>query len=173
MIGQVHLIYFKLLPTICEFLLSFEIASTWNSPNNGTCQSSVPGSFSPKYQAASDTMFETSLLVIELTARIKSYVKLIIRIFCFLILLFQIPVFFFLLFQWKLIDVHELCKNRKVFFFIALLLSALITPPDLVSQLTITCILIAVYEIVILMGFFIDLKIAQKISRFVLVKKQT
>ena len=62
---EIFIIYFFLFPKICEFLLSFQISTP-----------------------------ETSLVMVELSARIESYVKLIIRLLIFILFFFQLPFFF-------------------------------------------------------------------------------
>lgn len=124
-------IYLKIFPEVCKFLLSFEISSF----NKKTIE---------------------PLLVVELSARIKSYVNLTFQFFFFLLLLFQIPFFFFSFFYLKWLTSYTLCRNRKFFFFIFVFFSALFSPPDAISQIWITCFLYCIYEILIIMGFFLQ-----------------
>jgi sec-independent protein translocase protein TatC len=122
-------IYFEIFPQICKFLLSFEISS-----------------FNHK---------ETDpLIIIELSARIKSYVNLTFQFFFFLLIIFQIPFGFFFLFYYKWLTSYNLCKNRKLFLFFFILVSAFLSPPDLISQIWITFFFYCMYEILIIMGFF-------------------
>jgi sec-independent protein translocase protein TatC len=124
-------IYLKIFPEVCKFLLSFEISS-FN-------------------QKATEPLF-----VVELSARIKSYVHLIFQFFFFLILLFQIPFCFFSFFYFKWLTSYTLCRNRKFFFFVFVFFSALFSPPDAISQIWITCFLYCIYEILIIMGLFLE-----------------
>ena len=122
-------IYFKIFPEVCKFLLSFEISYF----NQKTME---------------------PLLVVELSARIKSYVNLTFQFFFFLETPFiSNPFFFFSFFYFKWLTSYTLCRNRKFFFFVFVFFSALFSPPDAISQIWITCFLYCIYEILIIMGF--------------------
>ena len=52
-----------------------------------------------------------------------------------------------------------MCQYRKLVFFFSLLISALISPPDVLSQLFISLILYIMYEIIIFIGFYKQLSL--------------
>jgi len=76
---EILLTYFILLPKICHFLISFEIASHLENSSLGL----------------------EPLINVEFSARIESYVKIIIKISSIIFLLFQIPLCICLLYSKK------------------------------------------------------------------------
>lgn len=133
-ISEILFTYFILLPKICNFLISFEMISESN--NYGF-------SLNP-------------LISVEFTARLESYVKLIVKISSLFFFLFQIPLCICLLYSKKLLDVSSLYNNRKILSIFSLLLSAFLVPPDLVSQLVIAFLFYVVFEILIFLGLFFE-----------------
>ncbi len=95
---------------------------------------------------------KSGLIIIQLSARIQSYVSLLINFFVFFLAVFQIPFFFLGLYYKKICTSYDLCKNRKIIFFIFLLISAFISPPDILSELIITLLFFFMYEFLILIG---------------------
>ncbi len=126
--------YFIFLPKIFNFLLSFEISS----PTMETT-----GHLDP-------------LVRVEFTARIKSYVSLLVKLFLGLLVLFQTPFCFFFLFSKKLVHVSSLYSNRRISWLICLLVSAFLVPPDLFTQLLVACFFSLVCELVIFIGLFFE-----------------
>jgi sec-independent protein translocase protein TatC len=124
-------IYWILFPKFCEFLVSFEIKSLISNHNN-------------------------LLVSIEFSPRIESYIKLTTQLFSFLLFIFQFPLIFFILFIKKLISSYTLCEQRKIYFFFSILVSALFSPPDFLSQLLLSSILYIFYEFIIFIGFFLN-----------------
>lgn len=126
-------VYLFVFPKICEFLISFEIQSL-ESTNE-------------------------ALLNLEFTPRIASYITLFSRLILFCLAVFQLPFLFLGLFSKKIISCYHLCQYRKLVFFFSLLISALISPPDVLSQLFISLILYIMYEIIIFIGFYKQLSL--------------
>ena len=131
---EILLIYFYLLPKICHFLISFEMAS--NLDNSG--------------------LYLVPLISVEFTARIESYVKLIIKISSILLLFFQIPLCICILYSKRLIHVSSFYNNRKILSLMALLISAFLVPPDALSQLIVALFFFLVFEFFIFVGFFFE-----------------
>jgi Sec-independent protein secretion pathway component TatC len=94
---------------------------------------------------------------LELTARLESYVNLSIRFYVIMLTLFQIPFLVVILYYRNIIDCYILCKIRKFFLFSSLLISAFISPPDILSQCIITILLFFFYEFLIFIGLFHDI----------------
>lgn len=124
-------IYWIIFPKFCEFLVSFEMKSLL--PNQ-----------------------ENILVSIEFSPRIESYIKLTTQLFSFLLFIFQFPLIFFILFLKKLITSYSLCEQRKIYFFLSILLSAFLSPPDFLSQLLLSSIIYIFYEFIIFIGFFLN-----------------
>lgn len=75
------------------------------------------------------------LLTIQLEARINSYVEFTFYIYCLFFLFFQIPLLFVILFINNIVTPVHLSKFRKYYIFCSLLVAALLSPPEVVSQL--------------------------------------
>jgi sec-independent protein translocase protein TatC len=131
---EIYCIYFYIFPKVCGFLLSFEITALHSQSIENL----------------------KSLISIELTARIESYVKFLSRLFLLLLSLFQIPFVFYTAYKKHVITTYGLCSIRKFVFFAGVLLSAFISPPDVISQSLCTCLFVFLYEIVIYVGFFVE-----------------
>lgn len=134
--------YFFLLPKIFQFLLSFEMSST-------SFDKSLELSIGP-------------LVSVEFTARIACYVTLIVKIMMIVLVLFQIPFGVFLLYSKKLLYVSSFYLNRKYLSLLSLLVSALVVPPDVVSQLALAVLFYMIFEFLIFIGLFFEKKITIK-----------
>jgi sec-independent protein translocase protein TatC len=141
---EIICIYFFIFPKIFEFLSSFQIN---NSLINQDKQSLAFSGNSIHMNSSA-----TSVLVIELSARIESYVKLIIQISIFILAFFQIPLFFIILYYNQLCNGYDLSANRKIVFFFCTLFSAFISPPDLLTQFFIVFILLLLFEFLVFLG---------------------
>jgi sec-independent protein translocase protein TatC len=87
------------------------------------------------------------------TDNAKPMLKIIdyVRTFFFLIfttsLIFQFPIILLIFAKFGLVKKNILTKNRKIAILIIFIISAIITPPDVVSQIFIASIIILIYEI--------------------------
>lgn len=100
-------------------------------------------------------------IVIELTARLESYVKLSIRFYFIMLTLFQIPFIVVMFYYYNIVDCYILCKWRKFFIFSSLLIAAFVSPPDLISQSILAVFLYFLYEFLVFIGIFFE-KILKK-----------
>lgn len=131
-LGEISLTYFFLLPKICNFLLSFEMTSSLDNSN----------------------LHLQPLLSVEFTARIESYVKLIVKISTVIFFIFQIPLCVCILYSKKILHVSSFYQNRKICCLISLLLSAFLVPPDFISQLGVAIFFSIIIEFLIFIGLF-------------------
>lgn len=131
---EILITYFFLLPQICSFLLSFEISSGIDKSG----------------------LHLIPLLNVEFTVRIKSYIDLVVRILSTVLFFFQIPLCIFILYSKKVFHVSHFYMNRKWLYLFSLLLSGLIVPPDVVSQIFLSFVFYLVFEILIFLGLFFD-----------------
>lgn len=135
---EILFLYFILLPKMCNFLLSFEITETTEN----------------SYYSLNP------VISVEFTARIASYVTLIVKFACVILLLFQLPFVICLLYAKKLLHVSSFCNNRKFLILVSLLFSAFLVPPDVISQLVVAILFYLIFEILIFIGFFFFLETA-------------
>ena len=96
---------------------------------------------------------DSPLLTIQLEARIDSYVRTSSGVFLIVQSIFQTPVFLSFLLVSGYIDSAFLSLNRKVFVLFLLLLSALLTPPDPLTECFIFLLLWFFFEFFIWIGF--------------------
>lgn len=98
----------------------------------------------------------TTLLNIELEARINSYVKLACKIFILFSFIFLIPIWVFSLIKNKKIKIKILAKNRIKIFFCIVIFSSIVSPPDVFTQLIVSFFLQTFFEILIVFGFLYE-----------------
>ena len=73
-----------------------------------------------------------------------------------ILITFQLPAILFLLIYFKIISFNFIIGKRKIFYLIFLLLSGLLCPPELYSQLFFVILLGILYEILLLSIFFVQ-----------------
>jgi sec-independent protein translocase protein TatC len=128
---EFYFIYSFLFPKICGFLMGFQIK-----------------------------LFEShNLPSIEFTPRIISYVSYTTAFFVFFFLLFQLPVLALMIFSKNLISCFTLCKQRKMVVFLCIFFSALLSPPEFLSQLILSFSFYTIYEFIVFLGFFYEPKL--------------
>jgi sec-independent protein translocase protein TatC len=86
-------------------------------------------------------------LAIEIEPRISEYLSLIMRLIFAFGLAFELPVVLLLLARAGLVTPEGLAAKRKVAIVIAFVAAAVLTPPDVVSQLLLALPIILLYEI--------------------------
>jgi sec-independent protein translocase protein TatC len=65
---------------------------------------------------------------------------------------FQLPILLLFLIKYDFLSTNDLRKKRKYWIVIIFILSAILTPPDVLSQISLAILLILFFEIVILIG---------------------
>ena len=78
---------------------------------------------------------------------IQQYVSFLLTVFVIFGLVFELPVVSVLLTGLGLVRAEWLVKGRKVMVVIIFVLAAIITPPDIVSQIMVAVPMLALYEI--------------------------
>jgi len=86
-------------------------------------------------------------LSLQLEARMSEYLSLIIKLILAFGLCFQLPLILLSLSKLGVITLEGLKRNRKYAFLIIVVISAIITPPDIISPLSLIIPLYALYEI--------------------------
>jgi sec-independent protein translocase protein TatC len=92
---------------------------------------------------------------ILLEARIKDYIDLLFSFTCLIVLTFQIPCVIGVSLMISLIQIETLIKKRRYIFFFVWLISALITPPDIISQILLAIPLYFFIELGFLLFFML------------------
>ena len=115
------MVYFYIFPLAWKFFLSFETI--------GSGDVSIP---------------------IQLEARISEYLSIVIQLIFAFGVAFQTPVIIILLAKFGFITVETLKKKRRLAIVIIFAIAAVITPPDIVSQIALALPMIVLYEISII-----------------------
>ncbi|MDA0902064.1 MAG: twin-arginine translocase subunit TatC [Proteobacteria bacterium] len=108
--------------------------------------------------------FESSDMVqalpIELEARISEYLKLVIQFIFAFGIAFQLPILLIFLVRAGVISIQTLKSKRKYWILLIFIIAAILTPPDVLSQIALAVPMMLLYEIAIL----ISAKITKKID---------
>lgn len=99
-------------------------------------------------------MITSNLGLIE-TYGISEYFSFMFNILIPLGLLFELPIVILFLTRIRLLNPNRLSKFRRYAYFVLLVFGALITPPDVISAITVTIPMIILYEISILLSRFV------------------
>jgi sec-independent protein translocase protein TatC len=89
-------------------------------------------------------------LPLQLEARVSQYATLSLQIMFAFGLCFQLPVILVLLAHAGLVTAAQLTAIRKYMVVVILIVAAILTPPDIISQLGLSVPLISLYELSIL-----------------------
>jgi sec-independent protein translocase protein TatC len=84
------------------------------------------------------------------TPDIASYVEAILSLYLAFGLAFQVPIVVMLLVRFELVTVEKLKDFRGYFIVVAFVVAAVVTPPDVISQLALAVPMIILYEMGIL-----------------------
>ena len=97
-------------------------------------------------------------LPIMLEPKVDQYLSLVMRLIFAFGVAFELPVFLILLVKVGIVSVEGLRAKRKYAIVIAFVAGAILTPPDVISQVLLAVPIIALYEISILCAVFIEKK---------------
>lgn len=84
---------------------------------------------------------------IAMMTDIDNYLNFILKLFLIFGIAFETPVIIFILVKLNVLTIQQLTKARKYFFVGAFVIAAIVTPPDVISQITFALSLYALYEL--------------------------
>lgn len=105
-------------------------------------------SFSSQYENINGTY------IISMMGKLEDYQSFFIRILYLALFINLFPVILVILLKLNWVSIHFLMKYRRWFYFVTLIIGALITPPDLIYQIMVALFLIFIYEIFIFLHLF-------------------
>jgi sec-independent protein translocase protein TatC len=88
---------------------------------------------------------------VQASISVQNYLSFLMTIFIIFGAVFELPVLSVLLTQMGLLKVEWMKKFRKVVIVVIFLISALITPPDIVSQIMVAIPILILYELSIIL----------------------
>ena len=93
---------------------------------------------------------------VEATPDIASYVESILSLYLAFGLAFQVPIVVMLLVRFGIVEIEKLRSFRGYFIVVAFVVAAVVTPPDVISQLALAIPMCILYEVGILAaGWFV------------------
>lgn len=98
---------------------------------------------------SNDTSNNLIAINIHFEGKLNEYVFILVRVFFTIICLFLTPLLLFTATKLNLVSMNSLIKQRKFAFILLFILGALISPPDVVSQVLLALPLCISYELVI------------------------
>nr|YP_007890756.1 Sec-independent protein translocase component TatC [Jakoba libera]AGH24250.1 Sec-independent protein translocase component TatC [Jakoba libera] len=89
---------------------------------------------------------QSTLLSLSMMTKVSEFLHFITPTTWLLTLLMQLPLLFSILLRSGILTSCTLASFRKIYYLVSLLLAAILTPPDIFSQLLVACIFTLLYE---------------------------
>jgi sec-independent protein translocase protein TatC len=84
---------------------------------------------------------------VSATPDISSYVEAILSLYIAFGMAFQVPIVVMLLVRFNIVTIEQLKAFRGYFIVVAFVIAAVVTPPDVISQLALAIPMCILYEI--------------------------
>lgn len=116
--------YFYIIPVALKFFLNFEVSGELLAGN-------IP---------------------IQLEARISEYLSFNTKLIFGFGLAFELPIILLILIKFKILSAQSLASKRKYWILLIFVFSAMLTPPDVISQVSLAIPMIILFEISLLIA---------------------
>jgi sec-independent protein translocase protein TatC len=90
--------------------------------------------------------FDTGIEFVEVNVTLQSYINFVLSLTLVFGLAFQLPIAIIFAEMLGLVSVELLQKGRKIVIMALVIISAIVTPPDVISQIALACPLYILYE---------------------------
>lgn len=97
-----------------------------------------------------ETLGSNGALPIQMEARVSEYLSLSMSLIFAFGMAFELPVLLMLLARAGLVTAEKLAKTRRLALVLIFIVAAILTPPDVISQITLAIPMLLLYEISIL-----------------------
>lgn len=83
---------------------------------------------------------------VEFTLNASSFFNTIFMLCCVFGFVFQVPILIFGLLQSGIVSIEKIKKFRKIYIILSFVVGAIVTPPDVVSQIIVALLFIILFE---------------------------
>ncbi len=98
---------------------------------------------------------------ISVAPDIENYLKFVLTMFLAFGLTFETPIVVVMLTRMGLVSIEQLCEARPYFIVIAFVIAAVVTPPDVVSQLLLAVPMCLLFEVGLIAARFVPKRAAE------------
>lgn len=115
-----------------------------------------------RFFAGFETVPTDGSLPIQLEAKVNEYLNLVMKLIFAFGIAFQLPVALTLLARVGIIDSTMLAQRRKYAIVLVFIAAAILTPPDLISQIGLAVPILALYELSIVLARMVEKRRARE-----------
>jgi len=103
---------------------------------------------------SNDTSSTISSMNIHFEGKLNEYVFILLRVFLSILCVFISPLLLFILIKLKIIPLDILINQRKIAFILIFFFGALLSPPDIISQIFLAIPLCLSYELIVIFALY-------------------